>query len=192
MAGFLETQRRDLWWAQPVAVFTILTAFVAYATWAAFQNAHFHFGNYLSPALVILPFPALIRFTCYDDRGPYDEAMWADPPSCTVGEPHPPDGPDGTWRMQHDDIEHHEHARFVGPRLLVYASALEMHPLDVVDRTEDLKRLHGIGYCNVTKCCTNVCPENIAITDNAIIPLKERVVDRFYDPLGRLFRALQW
>jgi succinate dehydrogenase / fumarate reductase iron-sulfur subunit len=129
--------------------------------------------------------------------------------------PRPPDAEDGTWRMQQEDIErvqefrkciecflcqdvchvlreHHENARFVGPRFLVHAAALEMHPLDVVDRTEELKRAHGIGYCNITKCCTNVCPENIAITDNAIIPLKERVVDRFYDPLGRLFRVLQW
>ena len=127
----------------------------------------------------------------------------------------PPDAADGTWRMSQEDIErvqefrkciecflcqdvchvlrdHREHARFVGPRLLVYTAALEMHPLDVLDRTADLKRLHGIGYCNITKCCTNVCPENIAITDNAIIPLKERVVDRFYDPLGRLFHVLQW
>jgi succinate dehydrogenase / fumarate reductase iron-sulfur subunit len=129
--------------------------------------------------------------------------------------PRAPDAKDGTWRMQQDDIErvqefrkciecflcqdvchvlreHQEHARFCGPRLLVYTAALEMHPLDVVDRTEDVKRVEGIGYCNITKCCTNVCPENIAITDNAIIPLKERVADRFYDPLGRLFHILQW
>jgi len=129
--------------------------------------------------------------------------------------PRTPDAQDGTWRMQQEDIErvqefrkciecflcqdvchvlreHQEHARFVGPRLLVYTAALEMHPLDVVERTEDLKRVHGIGYCNITKCCTNVCPENIAITDNAIVPLKERVADRFYDPLGRLFHVLQW
>jgi succinate dehydrogenase / fumarate reductase iron-sulfur subunit len=88
--------------------------------------------------------------------------------------------------------DHKEHARFVGPRLLVHAAALEMHPLDVEDRASDLKDSHGIGYCNITKCCTKVCPESITITDNAIIPLKERVVDRFYDPLGRLFRILQW
>ena len=80
----------------------------------------------------------------------------------------------------------------MGPRLLVYAAALEMHPLDVEERTEGLKRLHGIGYCNITKCCTNICPEGISITDNAIIPLKERVGDRFYDPLGRFFHVLQW
>jgi succinate dehydrogenase / fumarate reductase iron-sulfur subunit len=63
-----------------------------------------------------------------------------------------------------------------------------MHPLDIVDRTGDLKNEHGIGYCNITKCCTTVCPENIHITDNAIIPLKERVTDKFYDPLMKLFR----
>ena len=65
------------------------------------------------------------------------------------------------------------------------------HPIDSDDRVEDLKDQHGIGYCNITKCCTKVCPEHIHITDNAIIPLKERVVDRFYDPLRRLFRVFQ-
>jgi succinate dehydrogenase / fumarate reductase iron-sulfur subunit len=73
---------------------------------------------------------------------------------------------------------------------MIYAAALEMHPLDTEDRREDLKDTAGIGFCNITKCCTTVCPENIKITDNAIIPLKERVADRFYDPLMRLFRRL--
>jgi succinate dehydrogenase / fumarate reductase iron-sulfur subunit len=72
----------------------------------------------------------------------------------------------------------------------VYAAALEMHPLDVADRAADLKDEGGIGYCNITKCCTKVCPEHITITDNAIIPLKERVVDRFYDPVSRLLRVI--
>jgi succinate dehydrogenase / fumarate reductase iron-sulfur subunit len=63
-----------------------------------------------------------------------------------------------------------------------------MHPLDVADRIPALKREYGIGFCNITKCCTSVCPENITITDNAIIPLKERVVDEFYDPLGKLVK----
>ena len=129
--------------------------------------------------------------------------------------PRPPDAPDGTWRMRQEDIErvqgfrkciecflcqdvchvlrdHRRHDQFVGPRFLVYAAALEMHPLDIADRTEDLKRYHGIGLCNITKCCTRVCPESITITDDAIIPLKERVADRFYDPLGRLFHWLHW
>ena len=87
--------------------------------------------------------------------------------------------------------EHQKHEEFVGPRYLVYAAALEMHPLDTEDRTEELKQAHGIGYCNITKCCTKVCPEDIVITDNAIIPLKERVVDNFYDPLGWLVRKLR-
>jgi succinate dehydrogenase / fumarate reductase iron-sulfur subunit len=65
-----------------------------------------------------------------------------------------------------------------------------MHPLDVEDRTDDLRRAHGIGLCNITKCCTTVCPEQITITDNAIIPLKERVVDRAYDPLRALWRMM--
>ena len=73
-----------------------------------------------------------------------------------------------------------------------HAAALEMHPLDVEDRLPDLKGEHGVGYCNITKCCTEVCPEHIKITDNALIPMKERVVDRKYDPVvwlgNKLFR----
>src|SRR5258706_8349589 len=107
--------------------------------------------------------------------------------------PRPPDAPDGTWRMQQEDVDrvqefrkciecflcqdvchvlrdHHLHEEFVGPRHLVYAAALEMHPLDTLDRREELRKAHGIGYCNITKCCTAVCPEGITITDNAIIP----------------------
>jgi succinate dehydrogenase / fumarate reductase iron-sulfur subunit len=84
--------------------------------------------------------------------------------------------------------DHDKQAQFIGPRFLVHVAALEMHPLDVEDRVPDLKDAHGIGYCNITKCCTKVCPESITITDNAIIPLKERVVDEAYDPLRRLLR----
>ena len=128
--------------------------------------------------------------------------------------PRPPDAPDGTWRMQQEDVDrvqefrkciecflcqdvchvlrdHHKHEQFVGPRFFVYAAALEMHPLDTADRTGQLKDAGGIGYCNITKCCTKVCPEHITITDNAIIPLKERVVDRFYDPLAKLVRLVR-
>jgi succinate dehydrogenase / fumarate reductase, iron-sulfur subunit len=125
--------------------------------------------------------------------------------------PRVPDAPDGTWRMDQGDIdrvqefrkciecflcqdvchvlrEHSLHETFLGPRHLVYVAALEMHPLDVEDRREDLKTEGNIGFCNITKCCTTVCPENITITDNAIIPLKERVADKFYDPLMKVFR----
>jgi succinate dehydrogenase / fumarate reductase iron-sulfur subunit len=128
--------------------------------------------------------------------------------------PRPPDAPDGTWRMAQADVDrvqefrkciecflcqdvchvlrdHHKHAEFIGPRFLIYAASLEMHPLDVEDREPDLKQAHGIGYCNITKCCTNVCPEGITITDNGIIPLKERVADRYYDPLRWLLRKLK-
>ena len=66
-----------------------------------------------------------------------------------------------------------------------------MHPLDTEDRLSDLKDKNGIGYCNITRCCTKVCPEHITITENAIIPLKERVVDEFYDPLGKLLRVFR-
>jgi succinate dehydrogenase iron-sulfur subunit len=128
--------------------------------------------------------------------------------------PRPPDAPDGTWRMAQTDVDrvqefrkciecylcqdvchvlrdHGLHAEFIGPRFLVHVAALEMHPLDVEDRLDELRTAHGIGYCNITKCCTKVCPEGITITDNAIIPLKERVVDRFYDPVQRLFRMFR-
>ena len=128
--------------------------------------------------------------------------------------PRPPDAADGTWRMAQVDVERVQEFRkciecflcqdvchvlrehrlfdeFIGPRHLVYAAALEMHPLDTEDRARDLKRAHGVGYCNITKCCTNVCPEGITITDNAIIPLKERVVDQLYDPVVKLFRMIR-
>jgi len=125
-----------------------------------------------------------------------------------------PHAADGTWRMQQRDVDrvqefrkciecflcqdvchvlrdHERHESFVGPRYLVHVAALEMHPLDVADRVEELREAHGIGYCNITKCCTKVCPEGITITDNAIIPLKERVVDRYYDPVKALVRLVR-
>jgi succinate dehydrogenase / fumarate reductase, iron-sulfur subunit len=128
--------------------------------------------------------------------------------------PRPADAPDGTWRMSQEaadrvqefrkciecylcqDVchvlrEHNLHNHFIGPRFLVYAAALEMHPLDIENRAGELKNDHGIGYCNITKCCTKVCPEGIRITDNAIIPLKERVVDEYFDPLHKLFRIFR-
>jgi len=83
------------------------------------------------------------------------------------------------------------HDRFAGPRFLMHIAALEMHPLDAEDRVDEARRAQGVGLCNITKCCTHVCPEEIAITDNAIIPLKERVVDEAYDPLRRLFRVFR-
>jgi succinate dehydrogenase / fumarate reductase, iron-sulfur subunit len=79
--------------------------------------------------------------------------------------------------------DHDKKSVFAGPRFFVRVAALEMHPLDVEDRVPLLKNELGIGYCNITKCCTEVCPEEIKITDNAIIPLKERVVDEYYDPV---------
>ncbi len=87
--------------------------------------------------------------------------------------------------------DHHLHEKFIGPRFLVYAAALEMHPLDTENRVGELREDYNIGYCNITKCCTTVCPENITITDNAIIPLKERVVDEFYDPIKKILRLFR-
>ncbi len=127
--------------------------------------------------------------------------------------PRSPDHPDGTWRMQQTDVdrvqefrkciecflcqdvchvlrEHRKHAEFIGPRFFVHVAALEMHPLESEDRIKDLKDKYNIGYCNITTCCRQVCPESITITENAIIPLKERVVDEFFDPLKKLFHIL--
>jgi succinate dehydrogenase / fumarate reductase, iron-sulfur subunit len=132
----------------------------------------------------------------------------------TAFRPRRPDAPDGTWRMSQADIdrvqefrkciecflcqdvchvlrEHGLYQEFIGPRFLTYAAALEMNPIDSADRVPELRSQHGIGYCNITRCCTKVCPEHITITENAIIPLKERVVDRFYDPVTKLLRVLR-
>jgi succinate dehydrogenase / fumarate reductase iron-sulfur subunit len=87
--------------------------------------------------------------------------------------------------------EHDKHEQFAGPRFFVRVAGLEMHPLDGVSRTKLLRDELGLGLCNITKCCTEVCPEEIRITDNAIIPLKERVVDQFYDPLHWLVRKIR-
>ena len=86
--------------------------------------------------------------------------------------------------------DHQKQPEFGGPRFFVRVASLEMHPLDTGDRIPLVKDELGLGYCNITKCCTEVCPEHIHITDNAIIPLKERVVDRFYDPVKKLLRII--
>ena len=86
--------------------------------------------------------------------------------------------------------EHGEKAKFAGPRFFVRVAGLETHPMDALNRTKLLKDTMGIGYCNITKCCTEVCPEDIHITDNAIIPLKERVVDDHYDPVMKVIRLV--
>ncbi|HWO94146.1 MAG TPA: succinate dehydrogenase/fumarate reductase iron-sulfur subunit [Dehalococcoidia bacterium] len=80
--------------------------------------------------------------------------------------------------------------RYAGPRYFVRVAGLEMHPMDAGNRLQFLKDEAGISYCNITKCCTEVCPEDIHITDNAIIPLKERVADRYYDPVRWMFRKI--
>jgi succinate dehydrogenase / fumarate reductase iron-sulfur subunit len=91
-------------------------------------------------------------------------------------------------------IRDHEENKenFAGPRFLMRVAELDMHPLDEADRVREAQDEHGLGYCNITKCCTEVCPEHIKITDNALIPMKERVVDRKYDPVvwlgNKLFR----
>jgi succinate dehydrogenase / fumarate reductase, iron-sulfur subunit len=79
--------------------------------------------------------------------------------------------------------DHDKRDQFAGPRFFVRIAGLEMHPLDGLSRNQLLKDDLGIGLCNITKCCTEVCPEDIHITDNSIIPLKERVVDSYYDPV---------
>ena len=122
--------------------------------------------------------------------------------------------PDGTRRMFQEDIDRpqefhkciecflcqdvchvirdHEENKpaFAGPRFFVRLASLEMHPLDTNDRKELIRARAGLGFCNITKCCTEVCPEHIHITDNAIIPLKERIVTECYDPVAWLWREL--
>jgi succinate dehydrogenase / fumarate reductase iron-sulfur subunit len=120
---------------------------------------------------------------------------------------------DGTYRMYQEDVDRvqefrkciecflcqdvchvirdrDQKAKFVGPRFMIRLASLEMHPLDAADRIPAIRAEYGSGMCNITRCCTEVCPEHIGITDNGIIPMKERVVDRYYDPLIRIGRAL--
>jgi succinate dehydrogenase / fumarate reductase iron-sulfur subunit len=124
----------------------------------------------------------------------------------------PPD-PDGKYRMMQEDIDriqefhkciecflcqdvchvirdHDLKRQFAGPRFFIKIAGLEMHPLDSADRTDFVRGQAGIGLCNITKCCTEVCPEHIHITDNGIIPMKERMVDSF-DPILRLLRKFR-
>jgi len=124
-----------------------------------------------------------------------------------------PRPPDGAYRMMQKDVDRVQEFRkciecylcqdvchvlrdqsrkdaFVGPRFMIRLASLEMHPLDTGDRVPVIRRELGSGLCNITRCCTDVCPEQIQITDNGIIPLKERVVDRYYDPLLWLRRKL--
>jgi succinate dehydrogenase / fumarate reductase iron-sulfur subunit len=133
----------------------------------------------------------------------------------------PPKGVEpGEYRMQQVDVERSQEFRkciecflcqntchvirdheenkenFSGPRFLMRIAELDMHPLDAadeegVDRKRAAQDEHGLGFCNITKCCTEVCPEHIKITDNALIPMKEGVVDLRFDPLIRLFRRKQ-
>lgn len=121
--------------------------------------------------------------------------------------------PDGNYRMMQRDIDRVQEFRkciecylcqnvchvlrdqnkkdkFIGPRFMIRLASLEMHPLDTADRIPKIREEYGSGYCNITKCCTDVCPEHIHITDNGIIPLKERVVDRYYDPILWLWRKV--
>jgi succinate dehydrogenase / fumarate reductase iron-sulfur subunit len=86
--------------------------------------------------------------------------------------------------------DHDRKDKFAGPRFMIRLAGLNMHPLDTEDRVPAIKEEFGSGMCNITRCCTEVCPEHIQITDNAIIPLKERVVDRYYDPLMWLVRKI--
>ena len=120
---------------------------------------------------------------------------------------------DGTHRMMQEDVDRTQEFRkciecflcqdvchvirdqdrkdaFVGPRFMIRLASLEMHPLDTGDRIPAIREEFGSGLCNITRCCTEVCPEHISITDNGIIPLKERVVDRFYDPVQKLLRVI--
>ncbi|MFI5412775.1 MAG: succinate dehydrogenase/fumarate reductase iron-sulfur subunit [Candidatus Micrarchaeales archaeon] len=116
------------------------------------------------------------------------------------------------WRFKEEDIERSKEFRkciecflcqdvchvirdhntnYIGPRHVIKAASLDMHPMDSLDRSKMLAEENGLGYCNVTKCCEDVCPEKIKITDNAIIPEKERAADNLYDPISMLFKRLK-
>jgi succinate dehydrogenase / fumarate reductase iron-sulfur subunit len=84
--------------------------------------------------------------------------------------------------------DNHRKDIFYGPRQMIKLAGLSMHPYDKAERYAFSKDQAGVGACNITKCCTEVCPEHIHITDNGIIPLKERVADMFFDPIRKLFR----
>ncbi len=130
-----------------------------------------------------------------------------------------PRDPDGHWHMQQADVDRvqefrkciecflcqdvchvlREHRKmgepsgaelFGGPRFMIRVASLDMHPLDTIDRLPLLRDKLNIGFCNITKCCTEVCPEHIHITDNGIIPMKERVVDQYYDPVMWLWHKV--
>jgi len=126
----------------------------------------------------------------------------------------PPEKPaDGNYRMAQMDVDriqefrkciecflcqdtchvirdHDKKAEFIGPRFMIRVASLDMHPLDQADRIPELKNEYGSGMCNITRCCTEVCPEHINITDNGIIPMKERVVSRYYDPIAMAMRMV--
>ena len=144
-------------------------------------------------------FPVIKDLVC-DVSWNYDQNLKIKP-----FKPGAPDS-DGRYRMSQEDVDrvqefrkciecylcqdvchvlrdHNRKDVFVGPRFMIRAAGLDMHPLDVEDRIPDIRDEFGSGYCNITRCCTDVCPENITITDNAIIPLKERIADRYYDPI---------
>jgi hypothetical protein len=146
-----ETARHDVWWVQPLLVFLGLSTFVVYATWAAFQGDHYEYGPYLSPfyspeifgasahswfgpkptswpgwlpfspALLILPIPAAFRFTCYYYRGAYYKAFWADPPSCTVGEPRSSYWGENSFPLILQNI--HRYMLFISAGILVVLAA---------------------------------------------------------------------
>jgi succinate dehydrogenase / fumarate reductase iron-sulfur subunit len=127
----------------------------------------------------------------------------------------PPPMPEGGYRMFQEDVARGQEFRkciecfmcqdvchvirdhednkthYAGPRFFIRYAELEMHPLDQNDRRDFIREEAGLGYCNITKCCTEVCPEHIKITDNAIIPLKERIVDAHYDPVAWLGRKIR-
>ena len=152
----------------------------------------------------LMTFPVIKDLVC-DVSWNYEQNLKISP-----FKPSPPDS-DGRHRMMQEDVDriqefrkciecylcqnvchilrdHSKKDKFVGPRFMIRLASLDMHPLDTVDRVPDIKESYGSGMGNITRCCTDVCPEDIQITDNAIIPLKERVVDRFYDPFLWLWR----
>ena len=154
----------------------------------------------------LMTFPVIKDLVC-DVSWNYEQNLKISP-----FKPSPPDS-DGRHRMMQEDVDRIQEFRkciecylcqdvchvirnqgrkdrFVGPRFLIRAASLVLHPLDVEDRIPAVRDELGSGFCNITRCCTDVCPENIGITDNAIIPLKEHVTDRYYDPVAWILRKV--
>jgi hypothetical protein len=228
--GFGETVRRDAWWTQPALVFGILAAFVIYATWAALQGRYYHFGPYLSPfyspelfgesphrwfgprpawwpgwlvfspALLILPFPALFRFTCYYYRGAYYKAFWADPPACAVGEPRTGYRGERSFPLIVQNV--HRYVLYIAILFLFVLSYDAYQSFWFADARAEGGRAFGIGLGTLILTANVICLSGYTLGCHSLRHLVGGMVDRLserpiqracYAGCGKLNRAhLRW